>query len=85
MSNTFQNILWLFVVAMIGWAIFNEDKEEQEKINELKSSYETACGLRKIEWDGHLWVLLNNESICHSPDCPCLHPTNNVVDEFEEP
>lgn len=65
--------------ALVIWSL----KEEPGTISPPSKliSYSSECGqnLRKMEWDGHLWISINSQGIVHHPDCPCGKK------EFEKP
>lgn len=48
-------------------------------IKTLASTAVVGMTMSKIEWDGHLWAILDFESLCHHPDCHC------DKQEFEKP
>lgn len=72
-----NRLFWLsiFLVLFIGliaiFAFFIEDPVgEPSKL--ISYTSESGQNLRKIEWDKHLWIILNGQCITHHPDCPCL-------------
>lgn len=66
--------LW-FVDAMIT----SPEAIPSPAIKTISSTAVVGMTMSKVEWDGHLWAILDGESLCHHPGCQCLKK------EFEEP
>ena len=70
--------LTLIISLMVLTVVFVEDPPNNPS-KLISYSSETGQNLRKLEWDGHLWISLNSQGIVHHPDCPCLKK------DFEKP
>lgn len=61
-----------FFVGLLAFFVVFIDDQPQSRSKLITYTAEAGQSLRKFEWDGHLWISLNSDSIAHHPDCTCL-------------